>query len=153
VLLGALAWPAAEALRPEIEREQRQVCQPLSPDASWQPRPARDFTLKDPRGRAVSLSEYQGKVVFLNFWATWCPPCRDEMDSMLKLASVMSKRSDFAVVMVSEDKSWKDVLDFFPDKESRDSAKRVTFLMDDDWKVAHDWRTMKLPETYLIDKT
>src|SRR5262249_52432214 len=72
---------------------------------------------------------------------------------MLKLASVMSKRSDFAVVMVSEDKSWKDVLDFFPDKESRDSAKRVTFLMDDDWKVAHDWRTMKLPETYLIDKT
>ena len=43
---------------------------------------APDFTLTDMAGQQVSLSQYRGKVVILNFWATWCPPCREEMPSM-----------------------------------------------------------------------
>jgi thiol-disulfide isomerase/thioredoxin len=44
-----------------------------------------NFTLKDINGEEVKLMDYRGKIVFLNFWATWCPPCRDEMPSMEKL--------------------------------------------------------------------
>jgi peroxiredoxin len=47
--------------------------------------PAPDFTAKDLRGRKVSLSDYSGKVVFLNFWATWCPPCRDEIPGFVEV--------------------------------------------------------------------
>ncbi len=46
---------------------------------------ARTLTLKDVRGRTVRLGDYRGKVVLLNFWATWCPPCRAEMPDLVKL--------------------------------------------------------------------
>jgi len=46
---------------------------------------AADFTVKDLRGRKISLSDYSGKVVFLNFWATWCPPCRDEIPGFVEV--------------------------------------------------------------------
>jgi thiol-disulfide isomerase/thioredoxin len=47
--------------------------------------PAPPLKLRDLRGRAVSLSDYKGKVVLLNFWATWCPPCRAEMPDLVKM--------------------------------------------------------------------
>ena len=47
--------------------------------------PAIDFTLQDMSGTKVSLSDFRGKIVFINFWETWCPPCREEMPSMEKL--------------------------------------------------------------------
>src|SRR4026209_2038576 len=46
---------------------------------------APEFTLKDLNGRTVRLSDYQGKVVLINFWATWCPPCRAEMPDLVRL--------------------------------------------------------------------
>ncbi len=46
---------------------------------------ASDFTVKDLRGRKISLSDYSGEVVFLNFWATWCPPCRDEIPGFVEV--------------------------------------------------------------------
>ena len=50
-----------------------------------QERVAPQFTLKDLNGRTVRLSDYQGKVVLINFWATWCPPCRAEMPDLVRL--------------------------------------------------------------------
>ncbi|HJZ86397.1 MAG TPA: TlpA disulfide reductase family protein [Polyangia bacterium] len=145
VLMGALAWPAAQALRPEVEREQKQICLPLEPQP-WTVRPARPFTLKDFAGRDISLDDYRGRVVFLNFWATWCPPCVDEMGALEKLAKAFKGRDDFVMLAVSEDQSWKDIRTFFP----RGTA--LTVLMDQDWTVAHTWGTQKLPDTYLVDK-
>jgi len=153
VIMGMLAYEGVRALPGEVAREQKQVCQPLEPDPGWQPIPAKDFTLKDWRGNQISLSQYRGRVVFLNFWATWCPPCRDEMDSMMRLANSLKGHQDFAMVAVSEDKTWQDVKSFLAEGVARNmTLPNVTLLMDEDFRVGHSYGTEKLPETYLIDK-
>src|SRR5262252_4111411 len=95
LFMGALGWRAVSALPAEVERDQKQACLPLSPDPTWQPRPAKDFTLTDWKGRSISLADYRGRVVFLNFWATWCPPCRDEAESLERLATALEGNKDF----------------------------------------------------------
>jgi thiol-disulfide isomerase/thioredoxin len=60
--------------------------------AAGQGRHARTLALKDVRGRTVRLGDYKGKVVLLNFWATWCPPCRAEMPDLVKLQRDYAKQ-------------------------------------------------------------
>ena len=64
---------------------------------------APDFTLKDLTGKPVALSSLRGKVVFLNLWATWCPPCRTEMPSIQALHRAFQKDANFVTLTVSED--------------------------------------------------
>jgi thiol-disulfide isomerase/thioredoxin len=64
--------------------------------------PAPNFQLRDMNGRIVSLSELRGKVVLLNFWATWCGPCRVEMPAMERLYRTYD-RKDFEILAVSTD--------------------------------------------------
>ncbi|HEX5228171.1 MAG TPA: TlpA disulfide reductase family protein [Bryobacteraceae bacterium] len=72
-------------------------------------RPAPDFALNDASGRTIKLSDYRGKVVLLNFWATWCTPCREEIPWFMDFAAVNSGRG-FAVLGVSMDEGgWKSV--------------------------------------------
>ncbi|MBR5969184.1 MAG: TlpA family protein disulfide reductase [Lachnospiraceae bacterium] len=67
-----------------------------NPDAQ----PAPDFVLTDQYGNTQSLAQYRGKVVFLNFWATWCPPCRAEMPDIQKLYEEYSAQGDAAEVVI-----------------------------------------------------
>ena len=71
-------------------------------------KPAKDFTLKDLSSKKVSLSDFRGKVVLLNFFATWCPPCRLEIPELVKI-SQQKKKGDLVVLGVSLD---KDVVPF-----------------------------------------
>lgn len=146
VALALFAWQAIAVLPAELERGKIQTCMPLEPDPSWQVQPAKDFSLPDYAGRSIALSSFRGRVVFLNFWATWCPPCVDEMASLERLTEALSSRKDFALVTISEDKGWDDIRTFFP------RGTQLTVLRDQDWRVAHEWGTQKLPESYLIDK-
>ena len=75
--------------------------------------PAPAFSLPDRDGKPVDLSTYRGKVVLLNFWATWCPPCREEEPSLRQLAKAMDPRK-FQLVAVSVDETgWPAIDKFF----------------------------------------
>lgn len=72
---------------------------PASPEAAY----AEDISFRDGSGNTVSLSSLKGKVVFINFWATWCPPCRAEMPSINTLYSKFKNYSDVVFIMVDVD--------------------------------------------------
>ena len=78
---------------------------------------APDFTLKDASGKTLKLSEYRGKVVLLNFWATWCGPCKIEIPWFIDFQQQYKDR-DFAVLGVSlDDDGWKSVKPYVEEKK------------------------------------
>jgi thiol-disulfide isomerase/thioredoxin len=85
-------------------------------------------------------------VVFLNFWATWCPPCREEMPSMEVLARKLEGRQ-FVMLAVSVDESWDLVRQFFPKGTS------MSVVLDKDRTAPKLYGTEKFPETFLIDRS
>ena len=103
-----------------------------------------DFTLKTLDGKDVSLSDYQGKIVFLNFWATWCPPCRGEMPSMEQLYQKF-KDKDFVMLAVDlrED---KDAVEKFIEEYKLN----FPVLLDSKGKVGRTYMVTNIPTTYLI---
>ena len=108
---------------------------------------APDFILKDLDGKKVRLSDHEGQIVLLNFWATWCPPCRAEMPSMENLNEKM-KGKDFKILAVSIDTSSSERVSDFIER------KGYTFdiLYDPGQTVARNYLVMGIPTTYIIDK-
>jgi cytochrome c-type biogenesis protein len=105
-----------------------------------------DFTLEDLNGDPHTLSDYRGKFVFLNFWATWCSPCRREMPAMQKLYEEADKEQ-FVMLAVNA-KQKRDVIKAFADE----NGYTYPILMDPNYKVSGKYRVRAIPVTYLIDK-
>lgn len=108
---------------------------------------APDFSLPTLRGSSVKLSDHRGKVVFLNFWATWCPPCREEMPSMEALYQRLKGR-EFEMLAVSIDRSGEEVVGPFVAKYG------LTFpvLLDPENKTYKLYGLTGIPETFIIDR-
>jgi peroxiredoxin len=109
-------------------------------------KPATDFTLPDLDGKQVSLHQYRGKMVFLNFWATWCIPCREEMPAMEHLHQTFQSQG-LAVLAVNLKERPEQVKAFF-------DQHRLSFtaLLDTSGSVFRDYQVMGLPTTYLISR-
>ena len=105
------------------------------------------FQLADLQGNQIALSDYKGKVVLLNFWATWCGPCRVEMPAMEKLYQDL-QREGLEVLAVSIDPQGLVVTRPFQE------AMGLTFpiLHDSDFRVGAAYGARTLPMTYLIDQ-
>lgn len=108
---------------------------------------APDFTLKDLSGRDVRLKDLQGKLVLVNFWATWCPPCRGEVPSMVKLNEVMAGKP-FQMLAISIDEGGRDAVESF----FRTSGAKLPVLLDTEQKVSKTYGTTGVPETFVVDK-
>lgn len=119
----------------------------LNPEAVAVGKPAPDFSLTGLDGRLVSLSDYRGKVVVVNVWATWCPPCVDEMPSLEKLHREF-KDENFAILAVSIDSDGAAAVAPFMKKH----GLTFTALMDTRAAVQTSYRTTGVPETFIIDK-
>jgi len=105
------------------------------------------FTLTTIKGETVKLSNYHGKVVLLNFWATWCEPCRDEMPSMQALWGHF-KDKDFVILAVAADRGNKKGIARFVGKY------KLTYPvpLDPDGTVRNTYEVVGLPMTYLIGR-
>jgi cytochrome c biogenesis protein CcmG, thiol:disulfide interchange protein DsbE len=114
-------------------------------------RPARigsaapDFTVQD-SARKVTLSQFKGQIVVLNFWATWCPPCVEEMPSLVQMQERM-KDKGITVLAISVD-----VDDGAYKKFLQDHNVNLLAVRDPDQKSNDLYGTFKFPETYIIDR-
>jgi peroxiredoxin len=105
-----------------------------------------EIRLNDADGRPVRLSDFRGKIVFLNFWTTWCPTCRIEMPSMEKLHQKF-KDSDFALVTINLQEPAARVKEFF--KEFR---LTFTALLDTGGEVGIMFGINQIPTTFILDQ-
>jgi thiol-disulfide isomerase/thioredoxin len=108
--------------------------------------PAIPFRLPARGGGDLDLSAFRGKTVLVNFWATWCPPCREEMPSLARLAQSFDART-FEVVAVSVDEGGWPAVDKFL------AGQKVPFrvALDEGARISRAWGTSKYPESYLVD--
>ncbi len=109
---------------------------------------APDFRLSGLDGRQVSLSALRGKVVMVHFWATWCPPCVDEIPTIDKLYRD-SLGTDLEILAVSVDEGGADAVGSFMQR----NKLGLPVLLNPDRSVAGSYGTFKFPETYIVDRS
>lgn len=140
-LLLSLATLPAQAVweQPKLGYQLNELSKPVN---------APNFTLEDMDEYEYDFSEYRGKVVLLNFWASWCPPCRREMPSMERLYRKYQDK-DFSVVAVNQMEDEDKIFAFTGTLETQ-----LTFniLLDTQSTVSQDYDVRGLPTSYLIDK-
>jgi peroxiredoxin len=107
---------------------------------------APDFTLMDLDGDPITLSDYRGKIVFLNFWATWCPPCRQEMPA---IESFYNEHKDEDVVVIGVDlrETVAEVRHFI-----EEGGYTWTFVIDTNGQVNRDYRVIAIPASFFLDR-
>ncbi len=112
---------------------------------SPKPAPEVEFTVEN--GETRTLEDYEGKVIVLNFWAIWCPPCRDEMPSLDRLQA--DHGSDYFMVMaMSEDRGGEETIrEFYDEIEAAD----LGVFSDSAQRVARNFRVRGMPTTFIID--
>jgi len=106
---------------------------------------APDFTVQD-TDRKVTLSQFRGQIVVLNFWATWCPPCVEEMPSLVRMQQRM-KNKGVTVLAVSVDADEAAYRKFI-----KDHGVDLLTVRDPEQKSNNLYGTVKFPETYIIDR-
>ena len=116
--------------------------------------PALDFTLTDQYGNTHSLSDYEGKTIFLNFWATWCPPCKAELPDIQKLYESWSGGEDeelivlgVAAPLMGREKSEEEIITFL-----EENGYTYPVLMDTDWELFQGYGIYSFPTTFMIDR-
>jgi len=167
-IMAVLGVNFVSAVQPMVQHERQTIldeaCIPLDPTVDnarlgkigKAPILAPDIQAQDYTGKMVPLSAYRGKIVLLNFWASWCPPCVQEMPSMDALQKQFG--SDLVVLAISADPSWKEIREFFSQGTAMTVLWDPAAAQTDDKNgskvgaLSMSYGTEKLPESYLIDR-
>jgi thiol-disulfide isomerase/thioredoxin len=155
----------SKAQRPVSPEEQRRAEERLLDETTFShpvSAAAPDVSVVTADGKRTKLGDHRGKILFVNFWATWCPPCVEEMPSMLKLGSDLSAThpGSFEMVAVSGDDTWDAVQQYFT-KNFGGIPKALTVVRDPDAVAARAYYCaargycpdVKFPETYIVDRS
>lgn len=121
--------------------------QPLSSTGAGKGQVAPNFTLTDMQGQNVSLTDLKGKVVILNFWATWCPPCREEMPSMEMLYRKF-KDQGLVILAVNVEQDGAKLVQSFLQR----TPYTFPILLDGNAEVQNLYKVFRFPESYIIDR-
>jgi len=113
---------------------------------------APDFTITTLDGETVSLSDYRGKAVFLNFWASWCPPCQAEMPSIESLKNRMAD-CDFVILAVSVDAGSQERATKNVQTYIEKNGYTFEVLLDYEQRVAEHYGVVSVPTTFILDES
>ena len=116
--------------------------------------PALDFDLTDQYGNSHTLEDYKGKTIFLNFWATWCPPCKAEMPDIQKIYETYDTEGDEALVVLGvaapnygQEGGEEDITAFL-----EENGYTYPVLMDTDGELFSGYGIYSFPTTFMIDR-
>jgi thiol-disulfide isomerase/thioredoxin len=147
--------------RPAVEQRRASPAEAFGIDRANAAAPPLELAALD--GSRVSLDRLRGQVVFVNFWATWCPPCREEMPSMVRLGQELARRHPgrFTMLAVSVDDGWEPIKEYFAGPPFAGPPSGLTVVLDETQDAAKSYYCtargfcpdLKFPETYIIDKT
>ncbi len=107
---------------------------------------APDLTLEDLDGNAVSLKDHLGSVVLVNLWATWCPPCKEEMPT-LQAFYEKYKKDGFVLIAIDQEETLEVVKPFV-----EEFGMTFPIWLDIDWLAQREFNTSSLPSSYVIDR-
>lgn len=114
---------------------------------------AQELILSRRDGSEIKLSSWKGKPVILNIWATWCPPCVEEIPSLIEFAKTVKKELGIDIIAVSMDDDWADVeLLFKKLKLGKINDSPLIVVQDKHLMVTKKYGTTKFPETFFINK-
>ena len=142
----AMAQPASAG--PPAGRPRALNQNPLASMTDTAPRAVPNLTFVDGKGAPRNLAQFRGKLVLLNVWATWCPPCRREMPTLERLQAQLGG-PDFEVVALSIDRGGRAAVDSFFDEISVQALK---IYVDPTTAVRNDLALTSFPTTLLIDR-
>lgn len=149
ILFALVAVAVVQAVEKENEREAAEAEEANAIPAEQIPGigvglKSPDFELKTLEGEAIRLSDLEGKKVMINFWATWCPPCKAEMPDMQKLYE--EKGNDIHILAVNIDPEY-DVAGF-----AKDMQLTFPILLDEKDQVMKTYQILTIPTTYFLDE-
>jgi len=142
ILLFGVAYFAYDQLKAQVNNEglvDKNISQ-LAPD----------FTLKNLTGEDVSLSDYAGKPVVLNFWASWCPPCKEEMPNFNELSNQYGKTGDVIFLMVNITDGGRETIETATAYLS-DNKYDMNVIFDIEGKASTLYNVSSIPSTFFID--
>jgi thiol-disulfide isomerase/thioredoxin len=149
IAIGSLlVFVFAAALLPALRAQGEAPCRSLEPEPRSGPAP--QFAVQDLAGQPVALADFAGKLVIVNFWATWCEPCIREWPQLDRLAERFVDRDDVVILAISMDSDPALIAPFL-DRMSLDKT-RVRVLWDPKQAVQKEFGTTQLPDTYFVDR-
>lgn len=145
---GLLVFGFAQALVPAAEAQLGAPCRSLTPTPKSGPLP--ELELEDLQGNPVSLADFRGKFLVVNFWATWCPPCTREWPDLDMLADRLADRDDVVVIAISVDQDPNELGPYIERMALTDT--RVTILRAKPADAHKLFGSEMIPDTYFVNR-